>query len=66
MIVSILAWIGSGALCIAPFFIDTASGKLLAVFGLSILIPQTIQKRAFNLTVLNCVGIIGYLWELFT
>lgn len=66
MIVSILAWTGSAALCGAPFIIDSLAGKLLAIFGLSAVIPQTIQKRAFNLTLLNVVGIIGYLFEVLT
>lgn len=66
MIVSTLAWIGSGALCAAPFIIDSLPGKFIAVFGLLALIPQTLEKRAYNLTLLNCIGIIGYLYEIFS
>lgn len=66
MIVSILAWIGSAALCCAPFIIDSLAGKLIAIFGLLGITPQTIQKRAFNLTLLNVVGITGYLFEILT
>jgi hypothetical protein len=62
----LLSWTGAALLCAAPFIIDTIAGKILAIAGLSFLLPQTIQKKVYNLTVLNLVGIFGYLWEIFT
>jgi len=64
-VIQFLSWVGALGLMSAPFFIDTLAGKLLASVSLLILIPQTIQKRAYNLTLLNFVGICGYLWNIF-
>ena len=64
MIVNLLSWFGAIGLMVAPFIIDTLAGKLLASASLLSLIPQTLQKRAYNLTLLNIVGIVGYFWSI--
>jgi hypothetical protein len=60
---NLLAWVATALLCIAPFFIDTTAGKVCALFALAMLCPQAYEKRAYNLILLNSVGIIGYLWS---
>jgi hypothetical protein len=47
-------------MCVAPFFIDTLPGKLCAIAGLLLLTIQALDLRAYNLVLLNLVGIAGY------
>jgi len=54
------AILGTGAMCVAPFFIDTLPGKLCAIVGLALLTVQALDLRAYNLVLLNLVGIAGY------
>ncbi len=58
--VRVAAILGTGAMCIAPFFIDTLPGKLCAICGLLLLTIQALDLRAYNLVLLNLVGIAGY------
>lgn len=60
MIAAFLNWIGTVALATAPFFIDTLEGKALAIVGLLILSLQAYRLKAYNLILLNLVGVIGY------
>ena len=60
-----LAWIGTGLLCAAPFFIDTPEGKAAMICGLSLLSIQAIERRLWNLLTLNSIGVIGYAYNLF-
>ena len=61
---SVVAWLGTLCLAIAPFIIDTPIGKILAMFGLSLLMFQAAEKCCYNLLFLNTLGIIGYLYAL--
>ena len=61
---SVVAWLGTLCLAIAPFIIDTPIGKILAMFGLSLLMFQAAEKRCYNLLLLNTLGIFVYLYAL--
>tara|TARA_Y100000401_G_scaffold31206_1_gene22793 strand:+ start:354 stop:584 length:231 start_codon:yes stop_codon:yes gene_type:complete len=54
------AWIGTALVGAAPFLIDTAGGKVMAIVGLAMLCLQAIEKKCYNLVILNIIGIIGY------
>jgi hypothetical protein len=58
------SWFGAAALVVAPFFINSDFGKLLAVAGLLLLIGQAVTLKAWNLVFLNAAGIVGYLFSL--
>ena len=59
----ILNWIGAAALAVAPFFITTKGGQVLAIIGLSLLTRQAIANRLWNLVSLNLIGVVGYLTQ---
>ena len=59
-----LAWIGTGLLCAAPFFIDTLEGKAAMICGLSLLSIQAIERKLWNLLTLNSIGVIGYVYNI--
>ena len=61
----ILGWIGSMALCVSPFIIDTVEGKILAIVGLALLTAQASQARLWNFVLLNLTGIGGYFYSLY-
>lgn len=61
----ILGWIGSMALCVSPFIIDTVEGKILAIVGLALLTVQASQARLWNFVLLNLTGIGGYFYALY-
>ena len=58
------AILGTGAMCVAPFFINTVPGKICAVVGLALLTIQALDLKAYNLVLLNLVGTAGYLYSL--
>ena len=58
------AILGTGAMCVAPFFIDTVPGKICAIVGLALLTIQALDLKAYNLVLLNLVGTAGYLYSL--
>jgi hypothetical protein len=62
----LINWFGAMALVIAPFLIDTDLGKILAIAGLTCLTIQALQLRVSNLVVLNSLGIVGYLYALYS
>ena len=62
--VRVAALLGTGALCVAPFFIDTLPGKLCAIAGLLLLTIQALDLKAYNLIILNVVGVAGYTFSL--
>lgn len=49
----------------APFLINYNSGKILAIIGLTLLTFQANRLKAYNLVMLNILGIIGYFWSIF-
>jgi hypothetical protein len=64
VLVKVCGWAGAGALMVAPFIIDTSEGKLLACTGLALLTVQALKIRAYNLVLLNLVGVAGYIYSL--
>ena len=62
--VRVVAILGTGAMCVAPFFIDTLPGKLCAICGLLLLTIQALDLRAYNLVLLNLVGMAGYTFSI--
>ena len=63
---NLVAWLGTVCLATAPFIIDTPIGKILAMFGMSLLMLQAAEKKCYNLLLLNSIGIIGYIYALNT
>ena len=49
-----------------PFFVNGLSGKLMMIAGLSLLTIQTQKTKSYNLSLLNVVGICGYLYSIFS
>ena len=65
MLVSFLAWLGAVGISIAPFIIDTEAGKITASVSLFLLTIQAIKLKAWNLVIMNLIGIGGYLYVLY-
>lgn len=63
--ITLMAWIGTACLCLAPFTIDTPEGKAMAMVGLVLLTLQAIEKKCYNLVTLNTIGFIGYGYALY-
>ena len=61
-----VVFIGTGCMMVGPYFINFVIGKVLSVIGLSLLTIQTQKTKSYNLSLLNVVGIIGYLYSIFT
>jgi len=59
-------YIGTACMMIGPFFVNYFIGKALSVIGLSLLTVQTQKTKSYNLSLLNAVGIVGYLYSIFT
>lgn len=59
-------YLGTIIMMISPFVIDLSIGKVGMVFGLILLTIQTQKTKQYNLSLLNLVGIIGYLYSLIT
>lgn len=61
-----VVFIGTACMMIGPFFINFLTGKILSVIGLALLTVQTQKTKSYNLSLLNAVGICGYLYSIFT
>ena len=59
-------YIGTACMMVGPFFVNYIIGKVLSVIGLSLLTVQTQKTKSYNLSLLNAVGICGYLYSIFT
>tara|TARA_B100002019_G_C21070455_1_gene498728 strand:+ start:41 stop:268 length:228 start_codon:yes stop_codon:yes gene_type:complete len=59
-------YIGTASLMIGPFFVNFLLGKILSAVGLALLTIQTQRTKSYNLSLLNVVGICGYLYSIFT
>jgi len=59
-------YIGTACMMIGPFFVNYFIGKALSVIGLALLTVQTQKTKSYNLSLLNVVGICGYLFSIFT
>ena len=64
--INTLGYFGAILLCIAPFKINYTIGKILAIVGLLLLIPQAYNAVLYNLIFLNLAGVAGYMWSLKT
>ena len=62
---SLIAWVGTVCMAIAPFLIDYDIGKLLAISGLGLLTVQAYSCKLYNLIILNLIGIIGYTYAIY-
>ena len=62
----LIAWFGAALLCAAPFLIDTTFGKSIACIGLACLTYQAYGLKAYNLIIINIVGILGYMSVILT
>ena len=61
-----IIYIGTACMMIGPFFVNYFIGKALSVIGLSLLTVQTQKTKSYNLSLLNAVGICGYIYSIFT
>ena len=59
-------YIGTACMMVGPFFVNYFIGKALSVIGLGLLTVQTQKTKSYNLSLLNIVGIVGYLYSIFT
>jgi hypothetical protein len=59
-------YIGTACMMIGPFFVNYFIGKALSVIGLALLTVQTQKTKSYNLSLLNVVGICGYLYSIVT
>jgi hypothetical protein len=66
VIVNKFFWSGAVLICTAPFLIDTDIGKTMICVGLSIVTIQAYRLKAYNMVIMNVVGILGYTFALFT
>tara|TARA_R100001377_G_C3179279_1_gene105994 strand:- start:736 stop:954 length:219 start_codon:yes stop_codon:yes gene_type:complete len=57
--------IGTLVMMVSPFFINLPIGKIGMVVGLSLLTIQTQKTKQYNLSLLNVVAIVGYLYSLY-
>lgn len=56
--------VGAALLIAAPWVIDTTPGKIAAILGLAFLTIQALDKKLWNLVLLNLAGIAGYLYAI--
>jgi len=49
-----------------PFVVNTIEGKILCITGLALLTVQTQRTKSYNLSLLNAVGICGYIYSIIT
>jgi len=59
-------YIGTFCMCAGPFFVNTTPGKVTCIIGLLLLTIQTQRTKSYNLSLLNTIGIIGYLYSIFS
>lgn len=57
-------YFGTGLMMISPFFIDSVYGKVGMLIALSLITIQTQKTKQYNLSLLNAVGFMGYLYSL--
>jgi hypothetical protein len=62
--IRVFAWLGATGISVAPFMIDTVAGKWLAIISLLCLTVQAINLKAYNLVLMNLIGVGGYLYVL--
>ena len=57
-------YFGTLLMMISPFVIDSIYGKMGMMIGLILITIQTQKTKQYNLSLLNAVGIVGYLYAL--
>ncbi len=57
-------YLGTLLMMISPFIIDSIYGKMGMVVGLILITIQTQKTKQYNLSLLNIVGITGYVYSL--
>ena len=58
-------YLGTFCMMAGPFIVNTTPGKFLCIAGLTLLTVQTQRTKSYNLSLLNAVGICGYLYSIF-
>ena len=58
-------YLGTGCLMVGPYFVQTPYGKALSALGLALLTIQTQRTKSYNLSLLNIVGFIGYMYSIY-
>lgn len=61
-IIESLAYIGSASMIAAPWVGNMMVPAIIT--GMVLLTPQAVDRKAYNLVLLNLVGIVGYAWRL--
>tara|TARA_B100000900_G_scaffold98100_1_gene81117 strand:- start:1897 stop:2136 length:240 start_codon:yes stop_codon:yes gene_type:complete len=59
-------YFGTGLMMASPPIIDSIYGKIGMIIGLILITVQTQVTKQYNLTLLNLVGITGYIYALIT
>ena len=57
-------YFGTLLMMISPFVIDSIYGKMGMMIGLILITIQTQKTKQYNLSLLNLVGFVGYLYAL--
>ena len=57
-------YFGTALMMLSPFIIDSIYGKMGMVVGLILTTVQTQRTKQYNLSLLNLVGITGYIYSL--
>ena len=57
-------YLGTTLMMVSPFIIDSIYGKMGMVVGLILITVQTQRTKQYNLSLLNLVGITGYIYSL--
>ena len=57
-------YFGTLLMMISPFVIDSIYGKMGMMIGLILITIQTQKTKQYNLSLLNLIGFIGYLFAL--
>lgn len=58
-------YLGTILMMVGPYFVSTIEGKVACALGLALLTVQTQKTKQYNLSLLNIVGMGGYLWSLY-
>jgi len=58
-------YLGTLIMMASPFFINLHIGKIGMLVGLSLLTVQTQKTKQYNLSLLNVVAIVGYIYSLY-
>jgi len=59
-------YFGTALMMVSPPIIDSIYGKIGMILGLILITVQTQVTKQYNLTLLNLVGITGYVYALIT